>query len=64
MNAFKEWGALFVEHANLVLGVSEADKKIATYTKEVNDLGLEKEKHDLMIDLFNNEEYMAALNNV
>jgi hypothetical protein len=31
MNAFKEWGALFVDHANLVLGVSEADKEIKVY---------------------------------
>jgi len=38
MNAFKEWGALFVEHANLVLGVSEADKEIAVYKKKVLDL--------------------------
>jgi hypothetical protein len=41
LNALKEWGAIFVEHATMVLGESEAQKEIETHEKEVLNLSMQ-----------------------
>ena len=41
LNALKEWGAIFVRHAEMVLGESEAQKEIEKHEKEVLDLSMQ-----------------------
>jgi len=61
VNQFKEWGNLFVAHALLVLGESEAQAEINALQKELDNLIMEKNRHAILTSLFQKEEFMHAL---
>jgi hypothetical protein len=44
----------------MVLGESEAQKEIEKHEKEVLNLRMQQEKHNLLTELLSRQEYMGA----
>lgn len=61
VNNFREWGVLFVAHALLVLGESEAQAEINELQAKLDKLIMMKNKHSILTGLFQKEGFMNAL---
>jgi hypothetical protein len=61
INELRKWGEIFVQHALLVLGESEAQAEIDSLKKELDKIIMESNKHALLLSLYGKQEFMHAL---